>query len=214
MSQLISLFNSDGLLELEANYPFSSYMENLGNGKFELKALPQITQYAPVNGIQTDDINDDGNADIILVGNDFGNEIISGRLDALNGVVLLGDGKGEFRSLTSMQSGFLVPGDAKALAFLRSGAKEMFIATQNRDSLLIFEKKLKSGQKLKIFKPQPSDSWGELSYKNGQTEKVEFYFGAGYLTQSTRSIALSANVSKLVIHAFDGKIRIIDLAAL
>ena len=34
-----------------------------------------------------------------LVGNDFGNEIISGRYDALNGVVLLGDGNGEFQGI-------------------------------------------------------------------------------------------------------------------
>ena len=39
MKQLLSIFKSDDLLKLEANYPFSSYMENKGNGKFELEAF-------------------------------------------------------------------------------------------------------------------------------------------------------------------------------
>jgi len=214
MKQLLAMYSTDGLLLLEANYPLTSYMENLGNGKFALKALPQITQYAPVNGLQTDDINNDGNLDLILVGNDFGNEIISGRYDALNGVVLFGDGKGEFNSLSSMESGFLVPGDAKALAHLSGKVNDMFIATQNKDSLMIYAKNMKADPEMKIYKPLSSDSWAELVYKSGQIEKVEFYFGAGYLTQSTRTISIPANVEKLVIHGFDGKTRNIDAESL
>jgi hypothetical protein len=210
MKQLLSMYNSDNLLLLEANYPLTSYMENLGNGKFVLKALPQVTQYAPVNGLQTDDVNNDGNLDLILVGNDFGNEIISGRYDALNGAVLFGDGKGEFSSLSTMESGFLVPGDAKALARLNGKANDMFIATQNKDSLMIYVKSMKTDPEFRVYKPLPSDSWAELVYKNGQIEKVEFYFGAGYLTQSTRTVSIPDNVTKLIIHGFDGKIRNVD----
>jgi hypothetical protein len=214
MKQLLSLYNTDGILVLDANCSLTCYMENLGNGKFALKALPQITQYAPVNGLQTDDINSDGNLDLILVGNDFGNEIISGRYDAFNGAVLFGDGKGEFNSLTSMQSGFIVPGDAKALAHLSGKVNDMFIATQNKDSLMIYVKNMKADPEMKIYKPLSSDSWAELVYKSGQVEKVEFYFGAGYLTQSTRTISIPGNVEKLVIHGFDGKTRNIDVESL
>jgi hypothetical protein len=214
MKQLLSMYNSDGLLMLEANYPFTSYMENLGGGKFALKALPQVTQYAPVNGLQAEDINNDGNLDLILVGNDFGNEIISGRYDALNGAVLFGDGKGEFNPVSEMESGFLVTGDAKALARLNGSANDMFIATQNKDSLMIYIKKMKADMPVKIFQPLPSDSWAELVYKGGQIEKVEFYFGAGYLTQSTRTVSIPGNVTKLVIHGFDGKVRNIDPASI
>jgi hypothetical protein len=119
MTEILSQYDTTGMLKLEARYPLTSYMENLGNGKFSMKELPRVTQFAPVNGIQITDINSDDNMDLIMIGNDFGNEIISGRYDALNGVALLGDGIGGFRSLTSLQSGFVVPGDAKALARLR-----------------------------------------------------------------------------------------------
>jgi hypothetical protein len=214
MKQLLSLYHTDSLLQLQANYPLTSYMENLGNGKFTLKPLPMVTQYAPVNGLQTDDINNDGNLDLILVGNDFGNEIISGRYDALNGAVLLGDGRGEFSTLSSMQSGFLVPGDAKALSRLNSKLNDLFIATQNKDSLMIYVKNVRADNEMKVYKPLSSDSWAELVYKNGQTEKVEFYFGAGYLTQSTRTVSIPGNVEKIIIHGFNGKSRNIDPASL
>ncbi len=214
MQQLLALYNTNDLLVLEANYPLTSYMENLGNGKFELKALPQVTQFAPVNGMQVDDVNNDGNPDLILVGNDFGNEIISGRYDALNGVVLLGDGKGEFHALSTLESGFIVPGDAKALARLSGKFQDMFIATQNIDSLMVYANITKADQKKKIYKPLTYDSWAELKYKSGQTEKVEFYFGAGYLTQSSRAISIPDDVVELVIHGFNGKTKNVDLELL
>lgn len=214
MKYLLSLYNNDGLLQLELNYPLTSYMENLGNGKFTLKALPQVVQYAPVNGLQTSDINNDGNLDVILVGNDFGNDIIHGRYDALNGAVLLGDGKGGFSALTSMQSGFIVPGDAKAFARLTAKAFDMFIATQNIDSLIIHKNNVNLGESRKLFKPLPTDSWAELVYKSGRAEKVEFYYGAGYLTQSSRTITIPDKVDKLVIHAFTGKTRNVDVGTL
>ncbi len=214
MQQLLAPYDTTGLLVLQANYPLTSYMENLGNGKFTIKALPKNTQIAPVNGLQFDDVDSDGNLDLILIGNDFGNEIISGRYDALNGVVLLGDGKGEFQPLTTMESGFVVPGDAKALARLNREGKDLYIATQNRDSLKIYSKNLQVGAKKKIYKPHPLDSWAELVYESGQVEKVEFYYGAGYLTQSSRAIQIPDNVEKLIIHGFNGKIRNVDVESL
>jgi hypothetical protein len=67
-----------------------------------------------------------------------------------------------------------------------------------------------TNQGRKIFKPLATDSWAELVYKSGQHEKVEFYFGAGYLSQSSRAITIPENVEKLIIHGFDGKTRNLD----
>lgn len=214
MQQLLAPYDTAGLLVLEANYPSTSYMENLGNGKFDLKPLPRPTQIAPVNGQQIDDVDNDGNLDLILIGNDFGNEIISGRYDALNGVVLLGDGKGEFHALSTLESGFVVPGDAKALARLSDKNNDMYIATQNRDSLKIYTKNIKTDVERIIYKPRATDSWAELVYKSGQIEKVEFYYGAGYLTQSSRAIQLPVDVEKLIVHGFDGNVRNVNAGSL
>ncbi len=214
MEQLLAPYDTSGMLILDVKYPMTSYVENVGNGRFKMKELPRIAQIAPINGMQTDDVNNDGNLDLILVGNDFGNEIISGRFDALNGLVLLGDGNGNFQSLTTKESGFLVPGDAKALARLSGEENDYFIATQNLDSLLVYTNNRNANESRKVYRPKAMDSWAQLIYKGGQTEKVEFYYGAGYLTQSSRAIRISKNVDKIVIHGFDGNTKEIDAESL
>jgi hypothetical protein len=82
----------------------------MGNGKFKLHALPALAQMAPIMGIVTDDFNNDGNLDILFSGNDFGNEVTDGRYDAMNGLVLSGDGKGNFMRNQLYKVAFLFPG--------------------------------------------------------------------------------------------------------
>ena len=43
-----------------------------------------------------DDFDGDGNLDVVINANDYGTEVQSGRYDALNGLLLKGDGKGNF----------------------------------------------------------------------------------------------------------------------
>ena len=93
----------------------SVYIENLGNGKFAMHDLPSRAQFAPLYGMQADDFNGDGNLDLVVCGNDFGTEVSKGRYDALNGLLLLGDGKGNFNPQSPAQSGICIPGDAKGL---------------------------------------------------------------------------------------------------
>ncbi len=108
-----------GALDLEAKWMASSYVENLGNGSFAMHALPELVQVAPVNGTAVADVNLDGHTDVVLVGNDYGNEVFAGRYDAFTGLVLLGNGHGGFQVVRSAQSGFGVFGDAKALVRLK-----------------------------------------------------------------------------------------------
>jgi hypothetical protein len=66
-----------------------------------------------------------------MIGNDYGNEVFSGKYDAGTGTVLLGDGNGNFVAIPCVKSGFKVDGDAKALGKLKNGVgEEFFIATQ------------------------------------------------------------------------------------
>jgi len=123
-----------------ATWMANSYIENLGDGKFAVSPLPTKAQLAPINALLTKDFNQDGNLDLLVVGNNFGNSVFWGPMDALNGLVMLGDGKGGFNCLDYTRTGFLVPGDAKALVKLPLGdGKELFIASQNQDSLKVFE---------------------------------------------------------------------------
>ena len=208
MQELLKPYDLTGMLVLKANYPYTSYIENKGKGKFSLKSLPASAQVAPMNGMIVTDINHDGNADVIMVGNDYANEVFSGRYDACTGLVLIGDGHGSFTAVPSVESGFRVDGDAKALVKLNGVAGEVLIATQNSDSLKVFNNTMESDDT--IFHPMASDNWAELSYKDGNKEKVEFYYGSGYLSQSTRRINLPPTITKIVVHNFAGEERVVD----
>ncbi len=207
MDILLTPYDTTDMLVLKANYSLTSYAENLGNGRFSLKPLDRSTQVAPVNGIVVADVNADGNLDVMMIGNDYGNEVFSGRFDACTGLVLLGAGNGEFSSVPSVKSGFRVSGDAKALAKLRHvSGDELFIASQNLDSLRVFRTNTKDKLK-RFFQPSASDSWAELHHAQGKKERVEFYYGSGYLAQSTRSIFVPATVSNIQVYDFQGNQR-------
>jgi enediyne biosynthesis protein E4 len=130
------------VLKLQANYMKTSFIENLGNGEFKMTELPSQVQTAPIFGMLVEDFNHDGNVDILTVGNDYGNEISVGRLDAFNGLLLTGNGKGNFEPISLQNSGFYVPGDAKALAKIKNQKGEnLIISTQNRGELKVFKMK-------------------------------------------------------------------------
>ena len=54
------------------------------------------------------------------------------------GLLLRGDGKGGFTPSRAPQSGFLVPGQARDIARLRTAAGEAYIVTRNNDAPLLF----------------------------------------------------------------------------
>ena len=193
-------------LILEANHMASSYIENLGGGKFSVKPLPLLAQVAPINGMVTTDVNGDGNLDVMLVGNDYGNEVFAGRYDASTGLVLLGDGKGSFEVLPSAQSGFYVAGDAKALVKLyRKNGAELFAASQNKDSIRVYERRHSVGTE--VLPIHEMDSWGEIVFADGRKQRIEFYYGAGYLSQSSRRLSVPGGVKEVIIYDYTGKSR-------
>jgi enediyne biosynthesis protein E4 len=193
-------------LTLEANWMASSYIENLGNNKFAMKALPSVSQTAPINGMVTSDINDDGNLDILMVGNDYGNEVFAGRYDAFTGLILLGAGNGSFQVVSSAKSGFYVPGDAKSLVSLYGlRGDELFIATQNKDSADVFLKKANSS--FQMLEPKPMESHADVTFTDGRKQRIEFYYGAGYLSQSSRKIRIPKGVKEVVVYDYAGNSR-------
>lgn len=129
------------------NWMASSYIENLGDGNFRMSVLPGRAQFAPINDILIEDINQDGNPDALVVGNNTSNSVFWGPMDAMNGLVMLGDGQGNFECLDYTQSGFFVPGDTRSLTKLRiNDDRDVFIALQNQDSIKLFELNLPLGK--------------------------------------------------------------------
>ncbi|GAC1591234.1 MAG: hypothetical protein NVS3B8_04930 [Chitinophagaceae bacterium] len=184
----------------------SSYIENKGNGKFVISPLPDEAQFAPVYGMQATDIDNDGNLDLVMVGNDYGMEPYSGRHDAFNGLCLKGNGKGTFISMSIAGSGFFVKGDGKGLATLHTATDgDILVATQNQDSIKVFERTLQEDVKNKKWITLlPGDFSAEIFYKNNARKKLEFYYGSGYLSQSSRKIPVDKDAVKIIITGYKG----------
>lgn len=205
MDDLWNKKDRENAIMLQATDMQTSYIENLGNGRFAIKPLPVAAQTAPVYGMMAEDINGDGNLDLLMVGNDYQMEPYSGRHDAFNGLCLQGDGKGNFCTLPLQKSGFFVKGDAKGLALLHSAKNEdLVIATQNQDSVMMYSKSsMPDKEDAKWISLKADDYCATILYKNNKTRKLEFYYGSTYLSQSTRKILMDKEVVKLTITNFN-----------
>jgi hypothetical protein len=179
-----------------ANNFQSVYLENLGQGQFSMHALPVMAQLAPLYGMVVDDFDHDGNLDLALSGNDYGNEVTNGRYDAFNGLVLLGDGKGNFRSRSILQSGLYIPGDGKALVELAGPGNELLLAaSQNNGPLKLF----RSNGDQQMIRLQDDDLIALIYLQNGQVRRQELGYGSSFLSQSARIVGLDKSMIKIEI---------------
>lgn len=151
--------------------------------KFSIKILPDAAQEAPVFGTMLEDFNHDGHLDVALVGNSYAPMVELGWDYSFNGLILLGDGKGNFSPKTARETGFQAPWDAKSLAMVNTGKGPLLLIGNNN----------KPSQ---VYRWLGSDDWvkvpGEAAYAlymlNGKKTKREIYRGQGYLSQNSRFI--------------------------
>jgi hypothetical protein len=140
MQQLVNDYGKAGWAVYTYNVQQSVWLENLGHGKFEMHDLPLPAQFAPVNTIAVKDVNNDGNIDLIIAGNEYQTDVITGRYDACYGLLLEGDGKGNFTPVNVAGSGFIINGDVKSLQLIhRLNTEDMILAAVNDDSLRCFK---------------------------------------------------------------------------
>ncbi len=199
-SDMLTADDKAETLILKSNQFASCYFENKGNGTFNLTLLPVEAQVTPIFGMVVRDVNQDGNLDILAVGNDYSTEVLSGRYDAGIGLVLLGNGKGQFQPAKPSQTGFLVKGDAKSLVeiSLKNGTT-LLLASQNQDWLKTFSP-TQSQTPTHTQPLQPYNTWAEVQLKNGKKRRQEFYYGSGYLSASSRIWTTDATVKQVIIH--------------
>jgi hypothetical protein len=180
----------------------SVYLENRGEGKFDLKPLPWKAQLAPVYGMIAGDFNEDAFLDLLVIGNDFGTNRFWGRTDALNGLLLEGIGNGDFKTREYTQTGFFVPGDGKSLvSFPVTNDKLMIAASQNQDSIRIFEM-VRAANMLLITEGAGS---ARIRLEEGRIRKQEFYTGQGYFSQSARYMMLPPGTMGYSIFGYRGE---------
>jgi hypothetical protein len=204
MDSIFTPMEREGALHLKANYLSSAWLKNDGKGRFTMIPLPIQAQLSVLNGINVGDYNGDGNLDILINGNDFGTEPIIGRYDALNGLLMEGNGKGDFTPLSIAASGIYLPGDGKALVSLKGGKNKLLVAaSQNKGPLKVFELK----KDLKLISLKPMDETALFFYRNGKKQLHEITYGSSFLSQSGRFLIIDSNVISVEIKNNKGEVR-------
>ncbi|RXK57800.1 RNA-binding protein [Lacibacter luteus] len=182
MEKMLSNFNRENELKLTVTTLASVWIENKGKFNFEVHTLPVQAQFSSVFGMAVNDYNTDGNMDILLTGNLYDMHPNQGRIDASNGLLLQGDGAGNFKPLPILQSGILVPGNARSLIQFPYNGSIAVVAAQNQGRLRLFHlKQTRSTAPVEIATTNKL-----VQLKNGKQRKEEYYFGSSFGSQSAR----------------------------
>ena len=118
-----------------------------------------------------------------------------------------GNGKGQFAPVDVSRSGFVVDSDAKGMAELRTEKRGPVILVASHNDSLRAYKRASPERALYAVPVLPSDAYAVLTLADGQKRKQEFYFGSGYLSQSSRTLWLSAGTKSVQIIEKSGKVR-------
>ena len=146
-----------------------------------------------MHGLAAGDFDGDGYADLLLAGNSYAPVPESGRFDGGLGWLLRGDGAGGFTFVPPDDSGFVVPGDARALAVTdlnQDGWPDAFV-TRSNDRPLTFLNRGRPGRHsfgvaLRGVPGNPAAVGARLTLQlsDGSTQTAGISAGSGYLTQS------------------------------
>ena len=130
------------LLDESLSYEISSfasiYLENNG-GKFSAKQLPQLAQLSSINKFIVNDFDEDGNLDVVLAGNLYNSEVETPRNDASFGLFLQGDGAGNFKAKTMMESGLKIVGDVRDMELLSKNGRKHILVAKNNDRMQLIK---------------------------------------------------------------------------
>jgi hypothetical protein len=164
------------------------------DGTYRFEALPRIAQISPLQGMVAGDFCGDGHLGVFAVQNSYAPTISVGHFDGGLGQLLRGDGQGHFSAVAPLESGLVVPGDAKALSVLdfdQNGWPD-FLVSRNNDNTAAFRNGGVAGHKpLKILlrgaagNPTAVGARVTVEFADGSTEVSEVYAGSGYYSQSS-----------------------------
>ncbi len=142
-AKLEEVFPADvlaGATKLAATELRSGVFLSQPDGTWKFTPLPRLAQLAPVQALYAGDLDGDGHADLLVVGNSFAPPPETGRFDGGLGWLLRGDGHGGFAVAPVRESGWAVPGDARSLVAtdLDQDGWPDFLVTRNNDRALYF----------------------------------------------------------------------------
>lgn len=177
---------------LEVNQSESSVFLNKGD-HFESHTLPDEAQMAPAFGIAVTDFDCDGNEDLFLSQNFFGVDLETSRYDAGRGLLLKGDGQGNFKAISGQTSGIILYGEQRGTAvcdFNHDGRPDLAVAQNSGKTGLFKNLNIKSGLRVILNGPDWNrDGIGailRLQDDNNEGSAARIVSaGSGYWSQSS-----------------------------
>ena len=136
------VFTSDQIessIQRKAYRMETSFLENRGNGTFEINTLPAPAQFSPNYGLLVEDFDQDGHLDVLLGGNLHGVKPEVGRYDASYGLFLKGKGDNNFVPHFPKTSGFKTMGEVRDLITINVAEKRLVLAAKNNEKMQVFE---------------------------------------------------------------------------
>lgn len=206
-SHIGSLFSPEmmeGALALKTNTLASCWAENKGNYQLVLHALPVQAQLAPVYGIAAADVNADGNLDLVLNGNEYSMAPYLGRHDALQGEVLLGNGRGDFAAASAWQSGLHLPGNGKGLVLLNRRGQPALLAANNSGASTLYQQ-----ANARLVPLAPTDRYLLVQLSDGRQRREEPGSGT-FLSQSGRYACFTPAIKQITVVDSKGQRRILQ----
>lgn len=185
---------------LEATTLASMVFLNRGD-HFEPIPLPQEAQFAPVFGINVADFNLDGHLDLFLAQNFFAVSTAISSQDAGRGLLLLGNGQGQFQPLPGPSSGILAYGEQRGSAvadFNSDGRPDLALAQNAAETRLFRNATPQPGLALR-FRGPPGNPHGigtsvrvlHPDHPNHPaTPRHQIHAGSGYRSHDAPSIFL------------------------
>ncbi|WP_247232862.1 VCBS repeat-containing protein [Telluribacter sp. SYSU D00476] len=122
----------------EVNTFESVWIENRGKGTFAVHHLPYMAQVSKIFAVQVADVNDDNRPDLLLGGNFYNVSTYQGRYDASYGLVLLNEGKGQWKTVLPTEAGFVLDGEVRHIRSVRTPSGPMYTVVRNNASPLFF----------------------------------------------------------------------------
>jgi len=167
-------------------------------GRFRFQSLARLAQAAPAFAPALLDVNADGHLDLVLAQNFFGSPPESGRMHGGLGLLLHGNGRGNFKPASPRTSGIVAAGDAKSLGIidLNDDDHPDLLFGMNNDVPLLFINRPATGERrLRVsLRGRPGNPTGvgarvTLHLTHARARIAEVHAGGGFVSQSTPNVS-------------------------
>ena len=182
-------FATAGHLRLET---FSSVVLLNRGDRFELRPLPREAQFAPAFGIVVADFDGDGMEDLFLAQNFFGDRPEVTRSDAGRGLLLRGDGQGNFQALAGSASGIAIHGEQRGAAtgdFDKDGRPDLVVGQHAGATQLLHNVGGRPGLRVRLrgpaANPEGIGASVRLRFEDHWGPRREIHAGSGYLSSDS-----------------------------